>query len=93
MDREEGKDNVRWALENNLLMVHPSLENMIAEFLLYRNRPGRDEWTGETFVTSQGGRRHADSMDALRYGLFHIIRNLRAGREMVVEQQRALRVR
>lgn len=86
MHREEGKENVRWLLEQGLLMVHPSLTNMIAEFGLYRNRPGRDEWTGETYITSVGGRRHGDAMDALRYGVNTIILQLRGARPMVQEE-------
>jgi hypothetical protein len=91
MAKGEGIEYVRWALQNNLVTVDPKCENMIAEFGMYRWAQKKDPYEGDRYATSIPGDRHGDAMDALRYGIFAIVGNLRGARPMVVEQARQQR--
>jgi hypothetical protein len=88
---DDNREWIRWLLEHGLLKVDPRCENLLREFELWRWKPGIDEWTRETYMTSVGGKRHHDLMDCLGYGVARIIRQLRGAREMVHEQRREMR--
>lgn len=88
MHRDEGKENVRFLLDNDRLTVDSKCEEMIAEFGLYRWRLKKDPYEADMYMTSMAGERHGDAMDALRYGVAAVITSLRGARPHVVEQRR-----
>lgn len=89
---DANREWIRWLLENGLLRIDPACENLLREFELWRWKPGTDEWTKETFMTSAGGRRHHDLADALGYAVARIVRQLRGARP-ALQAQRADLVR
>jgi hypothetical protein len=91
MHRDEGKEHVRFLLDNDRITIDPKCEEMIAEFGLYRWRLKKDPYEADMYMTSMAGERHGDAMDALRYGVAAIITSLRAARPHVREGMRAER--
>jgi len=85
---DNNREWIRWLLENKLLRVDPSCENLIKEFKLWRWKPGTDEWTRETFMTSVGGRRHHDLLDTIGYGCARVVRQLGAARPQIQESRK-----
>lgn len=92
MAKGEGLEYVRWSLENGLT-IDAQCENLVTEFGVYRWAQKKDPYEGDRYATSIPGDRHGDALDALRYAVCTVIKQLRGARPAVVEQQQRARSR